>query len=264
MKKNGSNKRQQPKKQPSKKATANKSGKSNKKNNAKKDSPKKADTRKPGNVRSIKPKEIQKTRAIKKELPRIKEVKYSNLQKTYNGADSSAKIRNVIKKNGRLRYKGKFVSHEVQEKVLQFAKQLDKENIEYSLAEIMEIPDLQKKVLITKDETGKLLFYWNLHNKVLKGSFGEYLKIEIKDFDGKTIYKGVSELKASLIIHKLNRKIQNLEKIIIIKENVDNIYPMIPVYETRRDGENIKILIDFSGIQVRIPDDMWNKYRSML
>lgn len=273
MAKNGSNKqpaarrqlknkkptRRERTKQPSKKQVA---GNSDKKAKAK--SP---NSRKPANVRGLKPQNVPAT----KQKPTKGINKKPNAPLTnYQKADSYKKISNLLKKEKRLRFKGRFISKETQETILKFSKILDKEDTNYTLQDLLNVPEIQNKILITKDETPKQLFYWNIYNSIARKTknktnpLGDELKFEVKDFDGKTIYKGESELKAAEATNALNKKIQNLEKVMNLKENTGNIYPTIAVYETRRNGENIKITVDYSGVKVMTTAEIWNKYKTML
>lgn len=261
-KKNGSNKRRL-KPTPKRKQGVKPAAKKTKAIGNRKAIPKAPNKSKSPIVRRLKPKKIQKA------VPKIKAPQKQKKRPLtdYEKADTLLKIKNLIKRKGRLRHKGKFITNEAQEKVLKFSGILDKEKNKYNLAEIMSIPQIQKKFLITVDETGKDLFYWNVQNQIKKNAFGEDIKLVLKDFEGNIVYEGKSEIKAVSKIYEFNRKIANLEKVIALKEDIDNIYATIPVFETRRDGETIKLVIDYSQLKTRqslIKKDLWNKYRSML
>lgn len=271
MAKNGSNKKPATKRK-STKQTNKKQSAGNSDTKAKS---KKPNSGKPGTVRKSKPKALPKAEPTKG-LAGIKnkgvrgKAPLTASQKKYASANNSKKIGNLIKNEKRLRYKGRFISKETQNEILRVSKILDADEINYTLQDLLNVPEIQNKILITKDESPKQLFYWNIYNSIARRTknktnpLGDDLKFEVKDFDGKTIYSGSSELKAAEATNKLNKKIQNLEKVINLKENTGNIYPTIAVYETRRNGENIKITVDYSGVQVMISAELWNKYKTML
>jgi hypothetical protein len=221
----------------------------------------------------------QKKNKAKKELSKYLDIPLGRIESLdlYDNVSSSKQIKDIIKREGRLRYNGKFISKDAQAQIVKFSEVLDREGVEYNLNDLLKFPEIEKKILVIKDRTPKHLFYWNLQNRVHENKFGNPHVI-IKDYDGKIIfdgkagrrnvdgiYKFKNEMTTQAVkgINELNRKLENLETLINEKDDIEP-YFTIPVYETTREGEVLKIIIDYSGVEARIPSDLFTKYKQLL
>lgn len=168
-----------------------------------------------------------------------------------------------IQKLGRIRYKGRFISKKAEESILKFSKNLDQKNVDYNLKELLEVPEIESKILVVTDVTPKEQFYWNLQNMIEGKKFGNEIKIKIIGFDGTVIYNGKSAKVATEIMEAQNRKIEALEKIIELKEHT-NAYFTIPVYETTVGTDIVALEIDLKDLQGRLPDATIENYKNHL
>lgn len=158
--------------------------------------------------------------------------------------------------------KGRFLKKEKKEEIKRIIKQIEQGGAEFTLSDVLKAGDLKNKDVIIKAQTPKDFFYWNLQNNIKDSDFGTP-KIKIIDFDGNVIYSGKSSARATSILNKLNRKMENLEKLIEKTENT-RPYFTVPVKEDKIKGEHVALEIDYSGIKSRLKGDLFNKYRSML
>lgn len=196
-------------------------------------------------------------------------IKKTSRKKTVNlkSLNSYSKIEKFFKSVKKFIYKGDYITSETKKYILKFSATLDDEKIKYNLIKLLNVEDIKNKYLITKDEFPKEIFYWNVQNLVIKNKFGEDIELELTDTDGKTIYKGKSEKKTGAALYKFNKQVDNLRKVIESAEKMDSTGFTIPIYETRRNGDTIKITIDLRGIKPRYTDikkEVWDKYKTML
>lgn len=181
----------------------------------------------------------------------------------YDNADSYAKILSIISKQKRLRYKGKFITEEAQEAIVRFSKILDREKVDYTLSELLQVPEIARKIIITEDKTPKELFYWNILNKIERGEFG-MPRIIVYDFDGKLFSDSKDLTIGAKSISKFSRRLSKWEKLIAKKENINECYITVPCYETKRDGEILQFKIDYQNFRARIKNDIFKKYRPLV
>ncbi len=161
--------------------------------------------------------------------------------------------------------KGHFLKKEEQEKVLKFAKELEKQHIEFNLKELTDIENLNTAQLRTWSDknTPSDFFYWSLQNNLENGDFAGKPIIEIIDFDGNVIYSGTSIATASMSMNKYNHKLDNLETLIDKLEDV-RPYFTIPVSDEQKDGFYTYLKIDYSGVKSRLTKELHEKYRDSL
>lgn len=182
----------------------------------------------------------------------------------FDNIDSLEKFETLLNSNkGKIRNsKGQFMSKAEKESLLKIVKTLDSQGVEFKLSEFVDEKGLEKKGVKTKAQTPKDFFYWALQNNIKESDFGAP-QIKIIDFDGIEIYNGKSPAVAASIMNSLNRKLDNLEKVIEEKEDV-RPYFTIPVLEEKVNGNHTGLEIDYGKIKAKLKGEIFNKYKSML
>jgi hypothetical protein len=198
------------------------------------------------------------------ELASYQKAKFKKIKSRPKKVDKYAKYTSSeqIEKLGRIRYKGRFISKKAQESILKFSAYLDKNEVDYTLADLLKEKNIENKILVVHDVTPKEMFYWNLENDIERKKFGNDVKIEIIGFNGELLYSGKSNRKAKDTLDEINRKLSNLDKVISIKEG-NSAYFLVPVYETTVGTDVTALKIDLSDLRGRLPEDILNKYKSM-
>lgn len=174
----------------------------------------------------------------------------------------------VVKFKKGIRYDGKFITKEEQNRLRQFVKELSENNVEFDFEEVLNDfkrvyvknkKDAEEVFLKIKSETAKQVFYWNALNLEKFEKFGKH-EIRVIDFNGKIIYSGNDSIAATNKINYLSQSLKNAEEEMINKDDTINPYFTIDFYEEIENGEIVLTIYDYSNVSYKVPKEVGEKY----
>lgn len=149
--------------------------------------------------------------------------------------------------------------------LIELAKRLDEQGVEYSLEDLQEktkglsVKKIKEANIVVFPKIPDQYFYWNLQNRIARGEMGENVEYIVKSFSGQTVYKGFSENSVLDILDVYNKKIRASEK--KFSDNLKaKVYPTVGVFESEvvsKDGKikTDQVKIDYSFLRTNLPED---------